>query len=420
MLQLARKLLLSTALLAVWPSAGVWAEQKVPQELEPWQMLRSLQYVQDSVILGDHSAAEMQTFLLNALDQRLKSVSREVFRDQRNVDAAMIYAMSGGNPATLDDLAENDIDGNFDSRITDALRRYLNGRGVTAAKTLTDLFPEYRQSVLAPYLALVAGNATAQKSAIAALEFYDWARLTAPGTLIEESALRRSIIVASQTEDMHARGLNYALAYARRFLTSPYAGQFADAFVAIAVKDLDSTARAKVMEVLSFVDVPRRREIYLRIARRAAIMGRHDLAKTASEQAMALSDDASARARTLAELYSGLVGVPFGDIVSSIQRIDAIAPTMLSQRDQALREAARAVAQEVLRKPMADSLTQGADPKAVLQPKIDVAADNEMPQATPAVSKGETMVLDPEFDRFVGQGKSRLDDIDALLKKEQK
>ena len=45
------------------------------------------------------------------------------------LDAALIFAMSGGNPATLDILAERDVEGNFDNRVTSILRRYLSGRG---------------------------------------------------------------------------------------------------------------------------------------------------------------------------------------------------------------------------------------------------------------------------------------------------
>lgn len=48
--------------------------------LMPYAMLRSLQFVQDSVAMGDHSAAEMQRFLLQTIDERLKSAPSAIFR----------------------------------------------------------------------------------------------------------------------------------------------------------------------------------------------------------------------------------------------------------------------------------------------------------------------------------------------------
>src|SRR5690606_19920078 len=99
-------------LVATLTVAAVLARPAVAQEdpaLSPYVMLRSLQFVQDSVVLGDHSAGEMQRFMLEKIDQRLRNVDMAVFEDTRNVDAALIYAMSGGNPATLEYLVDRDV-----------------------------------------------------------------------------------------------------------------------------------------------------------------------------------------------------------------------------------------------------------------------------------------------------------------------
>ena len=153
-----------------------------------YRMVRSLQSIQDAVINGDLNSVEMQRFLLGEIDKRLRAADMVVFDDPRNVDAALIYAMSGGNPATLELLVARDIEGNFDNRVSDALRKYLTGKGTLIAKTLGDIAVEYKNAKIGPYLALVAGNVTLAKDPAAALKFYDWARLTAPGTIVEEAA----------------------------------------------------------------------------------------------------------------------------------------------------------------------------------------------------------------------------------------
>jgi chemotaxis protein MotC len=260
-----------TSVLTVPLAIGVGRASET-EELAPFKMIRSLQYVQDSVVLGDHSAIEMQRFILGEIGERLRAADPAVFRDPRNVDAALVHVMSGGNPETLDYLTDRDVEGNFDSRVTDALRQYLRGKGPLIVENLSKAAPEYKNSRIGPYLFLILGNATSQQDPLAAMRYYDWARLTAPGSIIEEAALRRSVSLAARAGDPD-RGFRYALTYARRYLTSPYASQFADVFVELAVDHFDEAAAQKVSEILAFMDPPRRREVYLRAARRAAIAG---------------------------------------------------------------------------------------------------------------------------------------------------
>ena len=73
----------------------------------------------------------------------------------------------------------------------------------------------------------------------------DRARLLAPGTLVEEAALRRSIAVAAKLGDAK-RFLRLSEQYVRAYLRSPYASQFADAFVA-GVVTLNATIDREAM-----------------------------------------------------------------------------------------------------------------------------------------------------------------------------
>jgi chemotaxis protein MotC len=399
-------------------------------------MLRSLQHIQDSIVLGDHSAAEMQRFMLAAIDKRLRDSDSAVFADPRNVDAAFIYAMSGGNPETLSYLANHDIEGNFDNRVVEALTHYLDGKGELMVEGLTKAVPEYRNSRVGPYLYLVLGNASAQQNPAVSLKYYDWARLMAPGTNIEEAALRRSIALATRGA-MPDKGFGYSLSYARRFLTSPYASQFADVFVELAVANYSEQTEVKIQEILGFMDRPRQREVYLRIARRAAIGGMQELATLASTRAQDLSDVADAGPKALASLYSGLVGVPSKGILEAVKDISSIPDAELSPRDRALRQAATVVAQEVLRAPDPESLTQasvsnvqsemitredGTDTGSGESPFAAPASEAAVPAAQPAGAQEAAFPAespaDPVLDAFLSTGRSKLDEIDSLLKGE--
>lgn len=414
-----RPIVLAVALTLGAPLARPALAQDDPA-LAPYVMLRSLQFVQDTVALGDHSAGEMQRFMLGKIDHALRAAPASVYDDPRNVDAALIYAMSGGNPATLEYLFGRDVSGNFDNRVADALRKYLGGKGTLVAKSLGDMANEYRDEPIGPYVALVSGNVTLPKDPKGALLFYDLARLGAPGTIVEEAALRRSVAIAVDA-DLVDKGLAYSRKYARRFVHSPYASQFVDFFVQLVVEHHPQVAEHDIDGTVEFMDVGRRGEVFLRIARRAALEGKDELARLASARAAALSG--IERPEHLARLYSGVASIPTSNVDAAMKDLAAIPEDELSPRDRALRNAAQFVAGEVLRVPAAESLTQDA---ALTIATPDAATPDALPAADMpgSAADGQRMPqssaakLDPEFKTFVENGRSKLSAIDELLKEE--
>lgn len=393
-------------------------------DLAPYKLMRSLQFVQDSVVQGDHSAMEMQRFLLGVIDTRLREAEQDVFDDPRNVDAALIYAMSGGNPETLEILAIRDKYGNFDNEVTTVLRAYLNGNAATARTTLADVVEIYRDTEIGPYLTLVAANVMAAANDAAALDMFDWARLTAPGTLVEEAALRRSLFIAVQ-KNLVDRALNYAQLYARRFIDSPYAGQYADLLVDLVVLHYDKVGEERLNQILSFMDRPRKREVYLRIARKAAISGLRELAVLASKKAETLFTPSDTLPQALAELYSGMSRIPTDGVSAVLADINAVSQGQLTQRDQALRQAALIIAEEVIRKPDPNSLTQAFSPNVAASDKVD---DSQVPdsgvseqastlETKPTVSPEdeEAAAKDTVFRAYVADRKQTLERIDKML-----
>src|SRR5690606_5539628 len=84
MRRLARALLLGAVLCGpVLPAAA--------DGLQPYQMIRSLQLLQDGIADGDHADLPMQTRLLAIIDKRLKETAPEDFDDPRNLRALLVY-----------------------------------------------------------------------------------------------------------------------------------------------------------------------------------------------------------------------------------------------------------------------------------------------------------------------------------------
>jgi len=329
--------------------------------LQPYQLIRSLQFVQDSVVQGDHSAMEMQRYLLGVIDERLRQADQSVFDNPRNVDAALVYAMSGGNPETLELLAAKDRFGNFDNEITTVLRAYLDGTAVRTQTSLDEILEIYADTRIGAYLALIAANVKAGLNEEGALEMFDLARLNAPGTIIEEAALRRSLFVASSKGKID-KAIHYATLYARRFIDSPYAGQYADQLVELGSDNIAELGTERLQQILAFMDEPRQREVYLRISRKAAIAGKTELALLAADTARKLSDPSDPAPAALAGLYSGLASVPSDEVVEVDRELGKLQEMPLSPRDAALRDAARIIANEIIREPDPNSLTQAFSP----------------------------------------------------------
>jgi chemotaxis protein MotC len=138
------------------------------------------------------------------------------------------------------------------------------------------------------------------------------------------------------------------------------------------------TIRSKpedVVSILSFMDEARQREVYLRIARAAAIAGKSELASMSAARAQALAGNADNAFGALADFYGGMAAIPTDKINAAAKNIDTIADSDLSPRDKALRAAAKSVAEQVLRAPDPASLTQGSSPKSNDQEMTSEQAD---------------------------------------------
>ena len=380
-------------------------------DLEPYKMMRSLQFIQDSIVLGDHSANEMQRFLLKTLDQRLRTIGPEAFNDTRNIDAVFMFAMSGGNPQTLEYLASRDIQGDFDNRMTRVLRRYLQGQGVSALPAFDELVKEYNDTEVGPYIALVAGNTTAGIEPQKALSYFDQVRLLAPGTNLEEAALRRSLAVTLHLADF-PRSIDLSGKYVRRFLYSPYANQFVDMFVQMVIDGDGKIGRSQWSELVEFMDDERAKELYLRVARRALLAGKPDLAREASMQAGKKGAVAPADGAGVENLYGDLADISTPKVTDVVESLSKIPDEALSERDKKLRDAARNLAEQIL---MPASSPTGGSSGAM--------TDGSTTSAVMPVSDGQpgdppALQPDANFKSYVDQSRSKLQQIDDMLKGE--
>ena len=376
--------------------------------LQPYQMVRSLQLVQDRIADGDHAALPMQKKLLELIDTRFRDADRQEFAERRNFDALMIYAMSGGNPTTVARSLEGLALDEADSAATTGVLAYLGGNAAAARDAMTAVDPSAQTQEVAAFLSLVKGSVVAGDDAGAGLAMLDRARLLAPGTLVEEAALRRTLSLAVTTGDA-ARFVQTAEQYARRFLRSPYAAQFAETFVSGIIALRKSIDLGRVETAVAWMTQEQGRTVYLRLARRAAIDGDTELLAFASQGAIGKGAGAQDGIDPRSELYSSISSVTSETVEAVLARLTALDAAQLSAADKALLHAARTVAQEVVA------------PVGVSRPEI--LEDAEAPGPAAEAPAPEPQKADPQPDSQpdpqVAAIRSRLAEIDRMLKESE-
>lgn len=415
-------------LLAIGAAFPAYADD-MPAGLQPYQIVRSLERVQDRLAGGDHASQPMQRKLLEMIDARFATREGSRFENELNRRALLVYAMSGGNPVTVEAALARLGQDDPSRKLGESILFYVNGKPKQAIDAFVTVEPMASSADIAMYLALVKGSILAETEPAQALALLDRARLLAPGTLVEEAALRRSVAVAARLGNAE-RFLRLSEQYVRAYLRSPYASQFADAFVAGVITLNATIDRQAVTEIAAVMEPEQEKVVYLRIARRAAIDGLIDFAAFAATHAEGVKDDPRA------ELYASLSSVTSGSVDDVLQRLSQIDRSRLSESDRQLLDAASAVAREMTVAPAGSKPPQekpGPAPAvrsvapqpparaAPAAPLTDDAAQPVQAQAVPAAasaSRDAGRSVDATVGRAeatVADTRAQLADIDRLL-----
>ncbi len=421
------KLAAATIAVALLAAGGHVA--RAADGLELYKMVRSLQLVQDQLARGDHAALPMQQKILALTDERFRVALPEEFEDPRNLTALLVYAMSGGNPTTIQVvLSKVHLEGEQAALGKGALA-YMKGRMIEAGEILAPIDAMSLPSETGASLALVKGSIMGVKRPEAALKLMDQARLLAPGTLVEEAALRRSMPLVL-TLERPDRFLVLAEQYTRRFLHSPYASEFADAFVEGMVTFHDAITEEQIRTIVSLMNPAQQEAIYLRLARRSTIKGQIERSAFASGRATTLSREVQGDEDPRATLYQAIASITSENIEEILQNLEKVDASQLSPRDRRLLLAARAIAAEVLSPPdmtaVEEAKDSGTDEPAAESAGTETVSQDEAAKAAQTDSTteiSESVVgadeLDAVSQELVSSVREKLDAVDRLLQGEK-
>lgn len=361
---------LSVALAISATAAG--ARETPSSASEPYMMVRSLQALQDGIAKGSMKAHGSHLPFIKQIGERFVAAPPDIWGNPQNGQALLIYLLSGGAPQVVRKLPRARL--NVDDRLFNGALAYAEGRQDEARELLKDVDPRTLPSGLAGQVALVQGGLLSVSDPKGAIARFDDARLLLPGTLVEEAALRREIVLVGQTEDFD-KFEALAAAYVRLYRDSLYAGDFWQRFSLALTRTgfaLEEHRFERVAAVLHALEPVGRFKVYLAVARTALVRGRPAIARLACDRALPLSADAGPDRERL-HLVRGTARALTGDHDGGLAEMKSVERSKLPERDMALFDAALRLVIDI-RKPFAGLQTASDKDMPPTPARLDLAS----------------------------------------------
>ncbi|TXR47198.1 chemotaxis protein MotC [Phyllobacterium endophyticum] len=375
------------------------AQAEIPSP-EPYLLVRSMRMLQDQVASGKAEALPMLNRVLGHIAGQLQAAEPKVWTNPANVYAIVIYLLNGGNPAVVRSILTSAKLDLVDPKLVAGSLAYADGDMMRIIENFQEL-PSNVPIELVASIYLVTATQLASIDAGTALKRLDYIRLNVPGTLLEEAALRRGLMIAARLGDKDKVRL-LARNYLQRFALSPYSEDFFRQLVDALMIIKGKISNEEIAEIASLAWPGARLPFFLRIARGAIVDGDMQRARFASQQADALATALNAD-DTQAKLYMAVSSVGSDKTREAHVILSKLPKDRLHGRDVKLLEAAAAMANRILAQP----IPQTGDPR-----KMEVADSATSLKAASAPSE----FVDPIVDGT----RKKLDAIDALLGKASK
>jgi chemotaxis protein MotC len=188
-------------------------------------MADDLQRIQIRMAQGDKSAYAAQLKQLKAMDVAIAAAKPEAWKDRREAESLVIYVLSGGTLGDVVRLLKDDVLPETDRTLARGAVAYITSHEADALDLLGSVDLKALEPRVAGEVAFARSVLAAKRDDEAAVALLDWARLVAPGGLVEEAALRREIELVAKARDA-ARSAMLTRQYATRFGASLYAADF--------------------------------------------------------------------------------------------------------------------------------------------------------------------------------------------------
>jgi chemotaxis protein MotC len=359
-------------------------------------MVDDLQRTQVQIAQGDKTAYAAQLKQLKAIGVAIAAAKPETWKDKREADSLVIYILSGGSRGEVVPLLK-------DETIVESERPLVRGALAYVTNHEGDAIGLLGQSDLSALDARLAGQVAFARSVLEtkreakkAVELLDWARLLAPGGLVEEAALRREIALVAETRNVRSVAM-LTRQYSTRFAASLYAadffGELARTIARLGLAD-DPANYQLLSSAAAALPPDSRRDFLLALAKTAVVNARFGAASAAAAEALrATRPDSPEQARARLYLDAGRI---FSDgYDAAVADLRGFAASKLDQSDAGLLVSIRSVAAALRVAPGAraietqDGASGGSVHEKADEPTQTIERANEALKRTSSLAGGE-------------------------------
>lgn len=280
------RLLRSAILAATLAAANLAAAEAEPGALS--NLADELQRIQARLAAGDKGAYPDELKQLKAMSAVVAAAKADVWGNRREVDSLVLYVLSGGALTDVAPLVKGEIILDSERGLARGAVAYITNHEADALELLGKLDLNALDLRIAGPVAFALSVLKTKRDPKAAAFLLDWARLVAPGGLVEEAALRREIALIAEAGDT-PRVATLTRQYATRFGASPYAVDFfrelARAIARFGLAD-DLANFQLLSDAAASLPPEGRRDFLLTLAKAAIINARFDAAASAGAEAL--------------------------------------------------------------------------------------------------------------------------------------
>jgi len=351
MRRMIRSALILTGVVGLLP-VGAMSEPAAPApKAEPANisdMTDALQRAQVRMTQGDTAAYPEAIELLKATGSAIAKAPPDTWKDKRQSDALVIFILSGGPLSEVVPLLRGEALPEAERPLARGALAYITGHGADALALLHSIDIGALDSRLAGQVAFARSLLQSKREPKAAIALLDEARLVAPGTLVEEAALRRELALLAEAHESERVAL-LTRQYVTRFPNSVYAPDFIRGFGRIAALDglADDPAHYRLLSDAAQSLAPEsKRNFLLGLAQAATVNARFDAAASAANEALQVAAPGSSE-EARARLYLAAGRIFSDDWQAARDDLQNLSAAKLDQSDAALLASARSVSAQL-------------------------------------------------------------------------
>jgi chemotaxis protein MotC len=274
---------LALAALALLAPAAAFAE---PANLT--ELANDLQRLQLQIAQGDKTAYAAQSIQLKTIGAAIATAKPETWKDKDAADSLVVYILSGGSLKDVVPLLKGDAIVESERSLARGALAYVTNHEADAVALLGKTDLSALDARLAGQVAFAHSVLETKRDPRRATELLDWARLLAPGGLVEEAALRREITLLAEAKDVR-RVAMLTRQFSARFAASLYAADFfrelADAIARLGLAD-DPVNYELLSNATAALPPDGRQDFLLMLAKSAVVYARFDAAAGVANEAL--------------------------------------------------------------------------------------------------------------------------------------